>query len=135
DEYNDQQYKNRFLSTVDKQRPANADGAVDFVCFVDAEEAWFWFITAYEARQSGARIVAGAGSLPRPCEPLDILRVVDRLYRQRRLFADHLRVLNFYGRRGSPPDARRGREQKAYGLWQGALMRIEPMLRLKGIVQ
>lgn len=120
-------YKNKFLSK------SSYTGA-ETLEFTDAEEAWFWFIAAYEARQSGARIVAGAGSLPRPCEPLDILRVVDRLYRQRRLFADHLRVLNFYGRRGSPPDPRRDRERKAYGLWQEALMRIEPMLRMKGIV-
>lgn len=102
--------------------------------FRDTEEAWFWFMAAYEARQSGAKIIAGIGGLPRPCEPLDILRVVDRLYRQRRLFLDHLRVLNFYGRRGSPPDARRDRERKAYGIWHEALARIEPALQRKGIV-
>jgi hypothetical protein len=102
--------------------------------FKDAEDAWFWFIAAYEARHSGAKIVAGIGTLPRPCEPLDILRVVDRLYRQRRLFIDHLRVLNFYGKRGSPPDPRRDKEQRAYGIWHEALARIEPALQRKGIL-
>lgn len=108
--------------------------ANDAVPFADAEEAWFWFMAAYEARQSGARIVAGAGYPTRPCEPLDILRVADRLYRLRRLTMEHLRVLNFYGRRGCPPDPRLGRELKSYGLWQEALDRIGPMLARKGIV-
>ncbi|MEO0391973.1 MAG: hypothetical protein AAF213_01865 [Pseudomonadota bacterium] len=113
-----------------------ADSAPDqSLGFRDVEEAWFWFMAAYEARQSGAKIVAGVGALPRPCEPLDILRVVDRLYRQRRLYIDHLRVLNFYGKRRSPPDPRRDQERKAYGIWHEALARIEPALRRKGIMQ
>ena len=91
-------------------------------------------MTAYEARHSGARIVAGRGVMLRPCEPLDVLRVVDRLYRQRRLFLDHLRVLNFYGRRQSPPDPRRDQECRADSIWREAMLRIEPMLRAKGIV-
>ena len=102
--------------------------------FTDAEEAWFWFIDASEARHQGARIVAGLATFPRPCEPVDIMKVVDRLYRQRRLLADHLRVLVHYGQRRQPPDHRRPAELKAVGLWQEALNIIEGILRLKGIV-
>lgn len=105
------------------------------VPFDSAEEAWFWFMPAYEARHQGAKIVAGIGSMPRPCEPLDIMRVLDRLYRQRRLFADHLRVLAHYGRRGSPPDAYRRAELKAYSLWHEAMDRLTPALKRKGIVR
>lgn len=86
--------------------------------FTSAEEAWFWFIDAHEARHLGAKIVAGMATYPRPCEPVDIMKIVDRLYRQRRLLADHLRILIHYGQRRSPPDHRRPAEIKALVLWQ-----------------
>ena len=89
---------------------------------------------AHEARQSGARIVAGMGKTARPCEPLDMLRVIDRLYRNRRLVVDHLRVLAHYGRRLMAPDPTRSKEARAFDLWREALSRIEPVLRGKGIV-
>jgi len=103
--------------------------------FGSAEEAWFWFMQNHEARCAGARIRAGQGDMPRPCEPIDVLRVLDRLYRQRRLVRDHLAVLAHYGRRLMAPDPRRRREQRARGLWDEALSRLEPVLRGKGIVQ
>lgn len=71
--------------------------------FDSAEEVWFWFIMAQQARNEGARFSAGAGMIPRPCEPLDILKILDSLYRQRRLQRDHLLVLRHYGRRNMPP--------------------------------
>lgn len=104
------------------------------VPFESAEEAWFWFVGAQQARSDGARVSAGQGLQPRPCEPVDILRVVDRLYRQRRLLRDHLLVLNHYGRRRLPPDFRRMREARAYKIWEEALERIESVLIAKGIV-
>lgn len=105
------------------------------VPFRDAEEAWFWFIAAQNARNDGARVVAGAGLYPRPCEPLDILKVLDRLYRGRRLLRDHLLVLKHYGRRYMAPDLRRTKEQRAHKLWTEALERIESVLESKGIVE
>jgi hypothetical protein len=105
------------------------------VSFVNVEEAWFWFVQALEARATGARICAGKGELPRPCEPLDMLHVIDRLYRQRRLIRDHLHVLVHYGRRLMAPDPERRLEARASGLWREALACIDPILREKGIVQ
>ncbi len=102
--------------------------------FATVEEAWFWFIQAYDARQAGARIVAGAGDSHRPCEPLDILRCVDRLYRQRRLMIDHLKVMAHYGRRLSPPVPHRPRERRAHMLWTEGLDRLAGSLRSKGII-
>jgi hypothetical protein len=102
--------------------------------FGSAEEAWFWFVEAHEARMAGARVLAGLGLVARPCEPLDVLRAVDRLYRQRRLFRDHLLVLAHYGRRRMPPDPDRRAEQRAHGVWREALDRLEGVLRAKGIV-
>ena len=102
--------------------------------FDSVEEAWFWFMQANEARQAGAKILAGLSATPRPCEPLDMIRVVDRLYRNRRLMMDHLRVLAHYGRRLMAPDPARAHEARASQLWREALGRIEPVLRGKGIV-
>lgn len=109
--------------------------SVDTTPFASAEEAWFWFIQAQAARNDGARFSAGQGLVSRPCEPVDILKIVDRLYRQRRLLIDHLLVLRHYGRRLIAPDARRLKEMKAYSLWVEALERMTPVFERKGIVQ
>ncbi len=102
--------------------------------FATAEEAWFWFIQAQLARAEGARIVAGLSNVARPCEPLDIFRVMERLYRGRRLLMDHVLVLRTYGRKQIPPDPRRFKEMRAYDLWTEALGKIEEVLVDKGIV-
>ncbi len=102
--------------------------------FVSAEEAWFWFIQAQAARNDGARFSMGQSLVARPCEPLDILRVLDRLYRQRRLLMDHLLVLRHYGRRLMAPDNRRVKEMRAFTIWNEAMARLELALMNKGIV-
>lgn len=114
--------------------PRTSYTEIKTVPFDSAEEAWFWFIRAQEARNDGARFAAGQGLLPRPCEPLDIMRVLDRLYRTRRLVRDHLLVLRHYGRRDMAPDPRRVKEARAYQIWEEALERIESVLVAKGIV-
>lgn len=113
----------------------NADKSKNTVPFKDAEEAWFWFVAAQEARVDGARFSAGAGLYPRPCEPLDILKVLDRLVRTRRLVRDHLLVLRHYGRRRLPPDPYRAKEARSFQLWHEAMERIGLVLVRKGIVE
>lgn len=103
--------------------------------FDNAEEAWLWFILAQEAKNEGARVMAGAGLCVRPCEPLDILKSLDGLYRNRRLIMDHLLVLRHYGKRQLAPDPRRVKEVRAFALWKEALERLEPVLVRKGIVR
>jgi len=105
-----------------------------YVPFLDAVEAWFWFISAQQAKNEGARYTAGLSLTPRPCEPADILKVLDRLYRQRRLLRDHLLVLRHYGRRQMAPDLKRSKEVRAYKIWHEAIERIEPLLIKKGII-
>lgn len=102
--------------------------------FERAEDVWFWFIVAQQAKNDGARYVAGASTIPRPCEPLDILNILDRLYRQRRLVRDHLLVLRHYGRRNMAPDPDRVKERRAYSLWCEAMERMEAPLIKKGIL-
>lgn len=103
--------------------------------FDSVEEAWFWFIQAQAARNDGARYARGVGLIPRPCEPLDILKVLDRLHRHRRLLMEHLLVLRHYGRRLMAPDLRRPKECRAFHIWREALARLEPALARKGIVR
>ena len=104
------------------------------VPFDSVEDVWFWFIAAQQARNEGAKYVAGAGAIKRPCEPVDILKVLDGLYRKRRLVRDHLLVLRHYGRRHMAPDPRRVKEQRAHTLWHEAFDRMRPVLERKGIV-
>jgi hypothetical protein len=108
---------------------------IDSVPFESAAETWFWFIKAQEAKNEGARITSGLSLAPRPCEPTDILKILDGLYRNRRLVRDHLLVLRHYGRRQMSPDARRIKEVRAHKLWKEALERMEPILVRKGIVR
>ncbi len=105
------------------------------VPFDNVEEAWFWFVAAQGAREDGARFVSGIGTVSRPCEPVDVLKILDELYRKRRLLRDHLLVLRHYGRRIMPPDARRVKEKRAAFLWQQAMERLEPVMQRKGIVR
>lgn len=121
----------------DKKQPAN-DQCFDSdnsVPFESVEQAWFWFITAQKAISEGARISAGVSNIHRPCEPIDILRCIDSLYRKRRLIKDHILVLRHYGMRYLPPDPYRVREARAASLWREAMERLEEVLCKKGIVR
>lgn len=108
--------------------------AMEGIPFPNADEAWFWAVQAQIAKAEGARVVAGLGLVSRPCEPGDIIRTVDRLYRRRLLSRDHLHVLVHYGRRLEAPQPERWREQRAASLWGEAFAVITPALVDKGIV-
>jgi hypothetical protein len=102
--------------------------------FASAEEAWFWTMAALTARREGARIVAGRGLVSRPCEPDDVVKVLDRLYRQRRIELAHARIMRLWGERGVAPDPSAPRERGDWRLWREAMTRLEWPLRVKGIV-
>lgn len=105
------------------------------VPFQSAAEAWFWFILAQQARNDGARIVAGSCLQTRPCEPIDILNILGRLHRNRVLQRDHLLVLRHYGRRQFAPDPYRAKEIRAAKLWSEAMDHLEAIFVRKGIVE
>lgn len=102
--------------------------------FASAEEAWFWTIAALTARRDGARILAGQGLVSRPCEPDDVIKCLDRLYRQRRIELAHARIMRLWGERGAAPDPRHASERGDWRLWREAMARLEWPLRVKGIV-
>ena len=102
--------------------------------FRNAEEAWFWTMAALIARRDGARIVSGAGLVQRPCEPDDVVKCLDRLYRQRRIDLQHARILRIWGERQQAPDARHLREKADAQQWREAMARLDWPLRVKGII-
>jgi len=102
--------------------------------FRSAEEAWFWTMAALRARREGARYTANQGRVARPCEPDDVVRCLDQLYRRRRIDLVHARILRIWGERGTGPNAAYLAERGDWRIWREALDRLEWPLRIKGIV-
>lgn len=101
--------------------------------FRDAEEAWFWTMAALMARREGARYTANQGRSLRPCEPDDVVKCLDGLYRQRRIDLVHARVMRIWGERQITPNPAFPRERCDWRLWREAMNRLEWPLRV-GIV-
>ena len=102
--------------------------------FRSAEEAWIWTMAALVARRDGARYTANQGKIGRPCDPDDVVRSLDALYRQRRIDLLHARILRVWGERGMPPDPTHATERADWKIWKEALERLEWPLRVKGVV-
>lgn len=106
----------------------------EVIPFLDAEEAWFWFIRSERARREGARLTETEASHTRPCEPDDIYRVVMGLFQRRMIGNEHLKILARFGWRECPPDSRVREEERPLALWDDALDRLTTELKAKGIV-
>jgi len=103
----------------------------DTTPFPGAAEAIFWAIGTLTSR--GATALPGASpTVRRPCEPGEVLRVLDTLYRRRRVDSAHIRVLARWSARGVAPCPHRHRADSA--LWREAIDRLAGLLRPKGIV-
>ncbi len=102
--------------------------------FACAEDAWFWTMAALTARRDGARVAAGRGGVVRPCEPDDVIKCLDRLYRQRRIDLAHARIMRIWGERGDQPSPRIPQEAGDLRLWREAMERLDFPLRAKGII-
>ena len=102
--------------------------------FRSAEEAWLWTMAALVARREGARYTANQGRRLRPCEPDDVVKCLDALYRRRRIDLVHARILRIWGERQAAPNPAYASERCDTRLWREALDRLEWPLRVKGIV-
>jgi hypothetical protein len=102
--------------------------------FPNAEDAWLWTMAALIARREGARYTANKGRVSRPCDPDDVVRCLDGLYRQRRIDLAHARILRIWGERQIAPSLAVAAERNDHRLWSEALARLEWPLRVKGIV-
>ncbi len=100
--------------------------------FTSAEEAWFWTVSALRARRENTR--TDRATVARPCDPDDVVKCLDTLYRRRRVELAHARVLKIWGERGYAPPPGRHRQGGDWRLWREAIDRLEWPLRVKGIV-
>lgn len=103
--------------------------------FPSARQAWFWFVRCQTARIEGARVVADAGEVVRPCDPDDVYNAVMRLKNSGVLNERHLLVLEYFGLVEREPDPRDPREKGKDDLWQQALDALENVLITRGIVK
>jgi hypothetical protein len=99
--------------------------------FRSAEDAWFWTVAALWARHDGSRTARNPNAVSRPCDPDDVIKCIDELYRQRRIDLTHARILRIWGERQTAPNAGVRNEWR---LWREAISRLEWPLRVKGIV-
>lgn len=98
--------------------------------FRSASAAWFWTMRMLLARQDGAGAAFGAGGA-RVCEPDDVVKCLDRLYRQRRISLQHAKVLREWGERGCAPTDPRSHDSR---MWKEAMAALDMPLRNRGIV-
>ncbi len=100
--------------------------------FHSAEQAWFWTIGALTARREGAS--RSKSSTIRPCDPDDVVKCLDVLYRRRRIDLVHARILRVWGERQTAPNPAYPAERADAAIWREALERLEWPLRVKGII-
>jgi hypothetical protein len=110
-------------------------GASATVPFAKAEEAWLWTMGCLMARRQGARFSANKGAVSRPCEPDDVIKCLDTLYRQRRIDLLHARILRVWGERQAAPNPVYASEAADWRIWREAMERLTWPLRVKGIVE
>ncbi len=108
------------------------------VPFATATEAWFWTMDCLADRRDPRVRIAGGGNLARrgplvrrPCDPDDIVKALDRLYRMRRIDLAHARVMARWAQRREEPPRAAGQE---FALWREAMDRLGLALQLRGIV-
>jgi hypothetical protein len=102
--------------------------------FASAEDAWIWTMAALMARRDGAGPVIGFDAVARPCEPDDVVKCLDRLYRHRRIDLAHVRILRIWGERQRAPDPARALQRGDARLWREALGRLAWPLMRRGII-
>jgi hypothetical protein len=89
---------------------------------------------ALVARRDGAaRRLRDGDGVSRPCDPDDVVKALDTLYRRRRIDLVHARVLRIWGERQQEPDPVRHRGDSAN--WREAMARLDYPLRVRGIVK
>src|SRR5450755_4751879 len=103
---------------VVRSAPSAGRSAAQVRPFRSAEEAWLWTMAALQARRDGARYTANRGLVSRPCEPDDVVRCLDALYRSKRIDLVHARVLRVWGERQMAPDPDYATEQCDFRLWR-----------------
>jgi hypothetical protein len=105
------------------------------VPFRSGEEAWFWTMAALMARRDGAGEAWRPDGPSRPCEPDDVIKCLDTLYRRRGIDLLHARILRLWGERQMAPQNDLPGHASDVRLWQQAMGQLEWALRARGIVR
>lgn len=100
--------------------------------FRDSEHLWFWFIASHEVRSDLHR---GNGTNPRPCELIDVERLVTQLYLTGRLTREQLDVMKKYGDLRRGPNQYVFAENKDAALWLSAMRILAIAARIKGWIE
>jgi hypothetical protein len=108
------------------------------VPFDDAAQAWFWTVASLAARHGaglgrGSQGGHGGVRIARPCDPDDVIRALDLLYRRGGIGPAHARVLRRWGERFTVP-APGGTSAEDALLWSEAMAQLDGVLRPKGIL-
>lgn len=108
------------------------------VPFEDAAQAWFWTVASLAARHGaglgrGSQAGQGGVRIARPCDPDDVIRALDLLYRRGGIGPTHARVLRRWGERFTIP-APGGTSAEDALLWSEAMAQLDGVLRPKGIL-
>ncbi len=115
------------------QRPHLRTGEPRERPFPNGEQAWFWTMAALESRREGTGR-GGNCATPRPCDPDDVIRALDQLYRNRRIDLVHARILRIWGERGTAPSTLHPGQASDARIWREAIDRLDAKLRARGIV-
>lgn len=103
--------------------------------FRSAEEAWLWTMSILVARRDGVDVAWRPDGPARPCDPDDVVRCLDRLYRDTSISLLHARILRLWGERQVAPRSDRPAQRADWRLWHQALGRMEWVLRASGVVR
>ena len=74
-------------------------------------------MAALIARREGARYTANKGTVTRPCDPDDVIKCLDVLFRQQRVTLAHARILRIWGERQIAPSPVVVAEHNDHRLW------------------
>ena len=99
--------------------------------FASVEAAWFWTMAALVARRDGKNHDRTPEKGARPCEPDDVVKCLDRLYRQRRIDLAHIRVLRIWGERQTVPTAKHRGDLR---LWREVIHRLRWPLQQRDLI-
>ena len=98
--------------------------------FKSAESAFFWYVHSLDSKRH-----TGDFGNKRPCEPLDILRAIERLVRRGVIQPAQVTILRKYGMSGRAPDASKDEQKQDFNLWKAAMRAIAEELEKNGIVK
>ena len=96
--------------------------------FSSIDELWFSFMRIYGFLKQSDDGPCSDFSAKDVQMYKEILSILDKIFRTRRLLIDHLRVLRFYGQKGMPPRLYVAKEARAHTLWVRGLEVLEPVM-------